>query len=226
MELTLPQVARLFEVTENAVTRWIQQENLPAYEVNSQVRFDRAELLEWAALRRQPFDPAIYHDKNGDRVAQISLADAIERGGVAQHISGAERADVYRAALAGLSLPEGLDREDLLQLFLARERLGGTAVGQGVAIPHPRCPVVLPGRGAAVRVCFLEQPLAFHTPDGQPVHTLFLAICPTVHEHLQLLARLAAVLRRDDFIQLLTERPPLQRVVAAVRASEATFGEA
>jgi PTS system nitrogen regulatory IIA component len=225
MELTLVQVARLFNVTENTVTRWVQQENLPAYEINSQVRFDRAELLEWAALRKRAFDPSILQKMNGDRVAQVNLAAAIERGGVAPRISAGNREEVYRAAVDGMPLPEGFDREGLLQLFLVRERLGGTAIGEGLAVPHPRCPIVLPGQAAMVYVCFLDQPLDFNAADGQPVDTLFFAICPTVHDHLQLLARLAAVLRCDAFRRVLATRPDHERLVAAARAAEESFGK-
>ena len=68
MRLTLRQVATLFSVSENTVTRWVQEENLPAQYVNSQYRFNRAELLEWAATMQRSFSPAIFQEINGDEV--------------------------------------------------------------------------------------------------------------------------------------------------------------
>jgi hypothetical protein len=50
-------------------------------------------------------------------------------------------------------------------------------------------------------------------------------ICPTVHEHLQLLARLACVLKLDNFLKLLESRPDKTRLVSAIRAEEANFAE-
>lgn len=225
MELSLPQVARLFDVTENTVTRWVQQDNLPVHEVNSQYRFNRAELLEWAAIRKLRFSPTIFQEINGDLVEQMSLAEAIERGGVALRVRGTDRYEVFRAAISELPVLKGLDRDNLLELLMAREKTGGTAVGDGIAIPHPRYPIVVPCGGSIVRVCYLEHPLDFHAADSKPVHTLFFMICPTVHEHLQLLARLASVLRRGDFRKLLSDRPDKTRLVAAVRAEEHSFGE-
>jgi PTS system nitrogen regulatory IIA component len=225
MQLTLRQVAGMFSVSENTVTRWVKEDNLPAHDVKSQYRFDRAELLEWAATNRRAFSPAIFQEINGDHVAEISLADALEGGGVALRVAGEDRYEVFRAAISGLPVPESFDRDTLLDLLLSREKSGGTAIGNGIAIPHPRYPVVLPGGASVVRVCYLDRPLDYHAGDGKPVVTLFLMICPTVHEHLQLLARLACVLKSDDFRKLLQARPDKTRLVSAVRAEEVAFSQ-
>jgi PTS system nitrogen regulatory IIA component len=120
-------------------------------------------------------------------------------------------------------VPASFDRDNLLDLLMAREKSGGTAIGNGIAIPHPRYPVVLAGGESVVRVCYLEQPLDYRASDGKPVSTLFLMICPTVHEHLQLLARLACVLKSENFQKLLRSQPDRTRLVSAVRAEEAAF---
>ncbi len=225
MQLTVPQVAKLFSVTESMVTSWVKQLNLPAHEVNSQYRFDRAELLEWATTNDKAFSPLIFQEINGDCIDKISLADSLDRGGVSLRVGGNDRYEVFREAIDGLPVPVSLDRESLLDLLMAREKSGGTAIGHGIAIPHPRYPVVLPGNVSVVRACYLEHPLDFNATDGRPVDTLFLMICPTVHEHLQLLARLAAVLQSADFRTLLNSRPDQTRLISAVRAAEAAFAE-
>jgi PTS system nitrogen regulatory IIA component len=225
MQLTLRQVAELFSVSENTVTRWVREENLPAHDVKSQYRFDRAELLEWAATNQRDFSPSIFQVINGDFVTKLSLADALSRGGVAMRVDGEDRYEVLRAAIAGLPLYGLFDRDNLLDLLMAREKSGGAAIGYGIAIPHPRYPIVLPGGESVVRVCYLADSLEYHAADGKPVDTLFLMICPTVHEHLQLLARLACVLKSDDFRKLLASHPDQTRLVSAVRAAEAGFTE-
>lgn len=225
MQLTLSQVARLFSVSENTVTLWVRQNNLPAHEVNSQYRFDRAELLEWAATHDKRFSPGIFQEIDGDHVAEISLADALQRGGVALRVGGNDRYEVFREVVDDVPVPESFDRDLLLDLLMAREKSGGTAIGYGIAIPHPRYPVVLPGSGSLVRTCYLRHPLDYHAADGKLVDTLFLMVCPTVHEHLQLLARLACVLQSADFRNLLASRPDQIRLISAVRAAEAAFAE-
>jgi len=223
MQLSLRQVAELFNVSENTVTKWVKEDNLPAHNVKSQYLFDRAELLEWAATTKRSFSPVIFQEINGDHVAEASLADALQRGGVALRVGGGDRYEVLRAASSDLPLPSSFDRDNLLDLLIAREKSGGTAIGNGIVIPHPRYPVVLPGGKSVVRACYLEKPLDYHASDGKLVDTLFLMICPTVHLHLQLLARLACVLKSVDFNKLLRSRPDKTRLVSAVRAEEASF---
>ena len=155
----------------------------------------------------------------------IGLADALQRGGVLPRVDGNDRYEVFRAAIDDLPVSGAFDREGLLDLLMARERSGGTAIGHGIAIPHPRYPLVLPGCGALVRVCFLVHPLEYRAPDGRQVDTLFLMICPTSQEHARLLAGLAGILQAADFRNLLGTRPSEVQLVSAIRAAEATFAE-
>lgn len=223
MHLTLRQVAHLFSVPENKITGWVQQENLPTHEVNSQYHFDRAEVLEWAVSTQHPVSAEIF--KRGNGGSKVSLAEALDRGGVGMQIVGNDRYEVLRSSIADLPIAPGLDRGTLLELLMAREKSGGSGIGHGIAIPHPRYPIVLPFRESVARVCYLECALEYPSVDGRPVDTLFLTICPTVHEHLELLARLASVLRGADFRTLLASRPDKTRLLSAVRAAERTFDE-
>lgn len=166
MPLTTADVARLFGVSAGTVARWVQEQNLPASEVDSQYRFNREELLEWATIHKLAIPAAVLQPSGGGQAGEPSLADALAYGGVAYRLPGTDRGELLQAALQGLPLPEDADREALLSLFLARERLGTTAVGDGVAIPHPRCPLVLALPQPAVRLCFLAQPHDFGALDG------------------------------------------------------------
>ena len=76
---------------------------------------------------------------------------------------------------------------------MARESIGSTALGKGIAIPHPRRPIVLPVATSTISVFFLKTPIQFGAVDGQPVHTVFALVAPTVQSHLHLLA--AALVR-------------------------------
>jgi PTS system nitrogen regulatory IIA component len=226
MIMTLKDVADLFNVGENKIHRWIQEDNLPAEVVNSRYRFNRGDLLEWATLRKIHISPAIFQHANGDALQETGLADALELGGVTHLASGWPGADlrsVLQLALDKMPLPENFDRLELVELLLARESVGSTALGDGIAIPHPRYPVVLDLPRPAVRLCFLAEPIDFRAPDGKPVDTLFVIVCPTVHDHLQLLARLASVLSDENFRRLLRARAPEAEVIREARRVEEGF---
>jgi PTS system nitrogen regulatory IIA component len=198
MKLTMRELGEMFKVTEAVVTRWIRHRGLPAQRVAGQFRFNRAEVLDWAVENRvevkaRPGGP------RADSPAGVGLAVALEAGGIHYKVPGETRDAALGAVVARLSLPEDFDRQSLLRLFLAREALGSTAVGDGIAIPHVRHPIVLHVPRPLVTLCFLKRPIAYHAPDGKPVRVLFSLISPTVAGHVQLLARLSHALHDSGF---------------------------
>ncbi len=96
-----------------------------------------------------------------------------------------------------------LDADDLLRRFLARERLGSTGVGHGIAIPHCRVSINADagGTGAIGALITLNHPIEFDAIDAEPVDILFAMLVPEeAHdEHLKNLAALAGALTRSEF---------------------------
>ena len=86
---------------------------------------------------------------------------------------------------------EQLSGRTLFDELLARERLGSTGLGDGVAIPH--CRIDCDEISAAFLK--LEEPVDFDAPDGQPVDLLFVLVVPPEekHAHLEVLANLARI---------------------------------
>lgn len=223
MQLTLPDVVRLCGVTESQVHHWIQEEELPVQVVNNQYRFSRMELLEWATMRGIRLSPAIFTDAAGGTEERGELLDALAYGGVAYLTVPPAGADVHSLllrAVEGMPLPREFRAEQLVELLLARHSVGTTALGEGIAIPHARYPVLLGVARPAIRLCLLSHPVDFHSPDGKPVDTLFIMVCGTVHEHLRLLAKLAGVLREESFRRFLRTRPGKEVLLEEVRRRE------
>ena len=94
-----------------------------------------------------------------------------------------------------------------------RERLGSTAIGHGIAIPHGRTPAFDSARGAFLR---LAEPVDFGASDGMPVDLVFAMAVPEhfTQQHLQLLAELAEQFADDGFRAALRAAPD----AAALRA--------
>ena len=80
----------------------------------------------------------------------------------------------------------------------ARERLGSTGLGQGIAIPHGRIKGLQRTLGAFIRP---QQPIPFDAPDGRPVSQVFVLLVPehATEEHLQLLSELAQMFSDKTF---------------------------
>jgi nitrogen PTS system EIIA component len=101
-------------------------------------------------------------------------------------------------------------RSRVYDSLFAREKLGSTGLGQGVAIPHGRIKGLKDALGAVVR---LKQPIPFDAPDGQPVGLIFVLLVPdrATDAHLQILSELA---------QMFSDRAFRERLLAAPTAAE------
>ena len=198
MELRVRDVSKMLNVSERKVYAWIKDGSLPAYRVNEQYRFNRAELLEWATSRNMEVPADLFH--NGDeKVEPPSFADALAEGGVFHGVGGTDKGSVLQAIVDVMQLPASVNRDLLVRVLLAREALGSTGVGDGIAIPHPRNPILLRIEKPEICLCFLSNPIDFGAIDGKPVHTLFTLASPTVQDHLHLLSRIAYLLRNPGF---------------------------
>jgi PTS system nitrogen regulatory IIA component len=85
---------------------------------------------------------------------------------------------------------DGIAKSVVFDSLFARERLGSTGLGQGVAIPHGRIKGLKDALGAFFR---LGQPIPFDAPDGNPVTLVFVLLVPekATEKHLQILSELA-----------------------------------
>ncbi len=220
MNLSVRDTARILDVSEKTIYRWIKQHSIPAYRVQDQYRFNRAELLEWATSRRLNVSSEICAEPDAAGHPLPSLSVALEDGGVHYRVSGFDKESALREVVHLLRLPEEVDREFLLRVLLAREALATTAVGDGIAIPHVRNPVVLHIDRPAISLCFLEQPIEYSALDGKPVQVLFTIISPTTRAHLNLLAKLSFILRGLEFRRALQDQVSRKDLLARVRQEE------
>ena len=101
---------------------------------------------------------------------------------------------------------EKLSRSTVFDSLFARERLGSTGLGHGVAIPHGRIKGLKEARGAFLR---LAAPVPFDSPDGKPVSLLFVLLVPEQANelHLQILSELAQRFSDRSFRDALTAAP-------------------
>jgi PTS system nitrogen regulatory IIA component len=220
MELTVREVARYLGVSEKEIYRWVGEGSIPLHKVGGNYRFNRTELLEWANARNIRVSTAIYR-KEDDARPLPSVAEALEAGGILYHLAGADKAAVLRSMVDVLPFPPTVDRDTVYQIILAREAMGTTAIGSGIAIPHARHPIILQEVSSPkITLCFLDQKVDFGAQDGLPVHTLFWLVSPSVRSHTHMLARLAALVQNKNFQALLARRPSVAEVLNETRLLE------
>lgn len=155
---------------------------------------------------------------------QASLAALIERGGVYYNIGGATPPEALGEAAQALALPKGMDRESLLRAVLEREALMPTAIGNGIAIPHPRNPLFSDEALQRVAVLFLKSPIPYNALDRKPVSVFFLILSANARSHLAVLGEISHLCQRPDFLSLLVSRPSTAELVAFIAEAEASWG--
>lgn len=213
-------------VSPDTVRRWARQGRLGVMRPSGEFNFEHAELERWAAaqglqLRR----PGAYSSRIlvTDPGAQ-PLATALGRGTVLHEVAGATPSEVLFNLVERALLPESVDREGLVSQLEAREALASTGLGDGVALPHPRTPSATFVSEPTVVIAMLEHEVDWRAIDGQPVHTAILLLSPSPQLHLQVLSRLAFLLREERFLELLRTRAEADTVRAAVIELEPAEG--
>jgi PTS system nitrogen regulatory IIA component len=223
MQLDLKDAASIFSVPEKVIHLWIKQKDMPAYQVGGQYRFNRAELLEWATEREVGVAAEIMSKRADTEFQPPRLDEALKRGGICHHVEGKEKGAVLRAVVDVMPVPQDVDRSFLYEMLLARESLGSTAIGDSIAIPHVRHPIVLHIPHPTVTLCFLDHPVDFGAVDGKPVDILFTLVSPTVRAHQHLLSKLAFALKNPQFRAVLTRKGPGEEVIGEAARVEETL---
>ena len=140
------------------------------------------------------------------------IAELLPVANIALDVDVATKSRLFEAAGALFAASSGVDGSLVATSLAAREKLGSTGLGQGVAIPHGRIKGLKEARGAFVR---LKQPVPFDAPDGKPVSQVFVLLVPeqATDLHLQLLSELAQMFSEKGFREKLSgahhdRRPP------------------
>jgi len=99
-----------------------------------------------------------------------------------------------------------VNEQEVFESLFSREKLGSTALGYGIAIPHGRIKHLKETACAFIR---LNTPIAFDAPDNQPVDLIFILLAPATATdvHLQILGELAAMFSSEALRALLRTTP-------------------
>ncbi len=138
------------------------------------------------------------------------IADLLPAANVLLELDTSSKTGLFEAVAALIEANAGLSRKLVVDSLVAREKLGSTGLGQGVAIPHGRIRGLTQAQGAFAR---LKAPIPFDAPDGKPVAQVFVLLVPehATEKHLQLLSELA---------QMFSEKSFRERLVAASTAAD------
>ena len=126
------------------------------------------------------------------------IAQILPLSNIVPDLEASSKKRVFEQAGLLFENNQGIARSVVFDSLFARERLGSTGLGLGVAIPHGRIKGLKEAAGAFFR---LTTPVQFDSPDGRPVDLLFVLLVPEQanETHLQLLSELAEMFSDSSF---------------------------
>lgn len=170
-----------------------------------------------------------------------NLADLVRRGGVYHNVSGSYPVEILSNIINNLhnNTPDKTQNtalhpmpdfnpqkaEALLQAVIERETIISTGIGKGIALPHPRTPLLEENEKPFVAIAFPAQPLDWNTPDGSKVHTIFLIISKSANQQLGILSKINFLCQQDKFYDLISSGAQKEGIIAAIEEAERAWGK-
>lgn len=153
----------------------------------------------------------------------MKVTDFLSEETVLPDLQGATKPQVLRELAAALiALHNDIALEKLLAVLAERERLGSTAIGDGIAIPHGKLGGVSRIRGAFGRH---RSGVDFESLDGNPTHLFFLLVAPeeSTNLHLKALARVSRLLKNEALRARLLEAPDAAAIFRLIKQEDSKY---
>jgi len=157
---------------------------------------------------------------SGSPTRMDSLAQLITRGGIYYGVGGDNRAEFMSDLTGRLTAMPTYKKQALLQAVMERETLMSTGIEKGIALPHPRTPMLEDGEEPFAAIAFPLSPLDWDTPDNSRVHSVFLIVSKSAKQHLGVLSGINVLCRQESFYSLLSKQAAKEQIIAAIDEAE------
>ncbi len=153
------------------------------------------------------------------------LTEVLQEDLVVAELESKDKEDVIKE-MASRFVGAGVvkDEKKFVEALREREKIGTTAIGDGIAIPHARSDAV---EGLTVVLARSEQGIDFESLDGKPVHLIFMiASSPDINkEYLQILARIARLCKNDKMRNALVKAKDKRAIMDLIKGFDAGSGK-
>lgn len=152
----------------------------------------------------------------------MNIVDVLKKEYIVSDLVSKDKQAVLREiSKALLHNHEDMDPEAVFNVLMARENLGSTGIGEGIAIPHGKMPgleepVVSFGRS--------REGIPFDSMDGLPAHLFFAIVAPenSTGVHLKLLAKISRMLKDEKFRERLMKAESAEEIYKEIKIKDAS----
>jgi len=135
-----------------------------------------------------------------------TILERLKKGGIHYNVKGNNPFQVIENLISLVNFKEDIDINLVKTSLIERESMMYTSIGNGIAIPHPKNPVVKREEDEIIAIAMLETPINYGTSDKIPVHTAIFVIASNSINHFDTISQLGKILKTKDFINLLKNR--------------------
>ncbi|HNX37733.1 MAG TPA: PTS sugar transporter subunit IIA [Candidatus Cloacimonadota bacterium] len=215
--ISVKEAADILKVSTKKVYLWISEGYIPCQRLGNHYYLERDVVLaKLAELGGTEFNPAQDNDPLINMMLQL--------GGIHYDVPADSKQSALYNALSQIKAIDAKAMDPIFRMFLSREELASTGIGDGIAIPHSRSPLVGFTSEPLLSLSYLAAPIEFDALDGVPVNILFMLISPNMQTHLRILAKLSFLLQDTDCRGLILDKAPAERIISSVAEAEQRFG--
>ncbi len=212
--MTTRELAKYIQLNEKTVIKLAQSGEIPGKKIGSQWRFhldaiDRYLQEDIVHAPDEELNMIINTAENILPLSKLTHLDLIKLDSKAKDAHEVLMELTQIAAHSGITL----SKSDLFTQLKRREQMLSTAIGNGVAVPHPRYPSPELFKKPGIVIMRSKTGIEYNAPDNKPVH-LFLMTC-TLSEfvHLRLLAQIAKLLHTSNFGEKIKHAKSKQQII-------------
>jgi nitrogen PTS system EIIA component len=226
--MTLEELACMLGADPRRLERMAQSGEIPCQKVGGQLRFNRATVTEWLQQNMSTFKEEHLAEVDAGITAhreakpdELVISALLRPDAVTTSLGSRTKNSTLRS-LVDLAENTGLvyDPKELLEAVMYREELCSTAIGDGIAIPHPRRPLPYAIAEPLLVVAKTSQGIAFGAPDGRLTNLFFFTASQDDRHHVHILARLFRMILNSDLVPRLLDAPTPQDMIAAMTQRE------
>jgi nitrogen PTS system EIIA component len=221
MELKLIDLMDILELSEKQVKKLIKEKNLPFYKIRNEYKFNKAEIYNWILKNNIKFSNKVLDLSLTNK--PVIMIDLIKKGGIFYQIKGNSIGETIANSVNSINTPKEISKEKIITSLLEREEMMPTSVGNGIAIPHSRNPIITDVNNESISLCFLKEKIDFNAIDGIYVDTLFILLSANPKRHLEILSKIAYLCQQNDFMSLLKNKSQKNEILKYVESFDLTI---
>ncbi|MGB2599858.1 MAG: PTS sugar transporter subunit IIA [Candidatus Omnitrophota bacterium] len=201
--MTTKELSNYIKLNEKTIIKMAQNKELPGVKVGNQWRFHIEavdQYLQRDIVENTPSEELNMIIRTTDQI--VPLSRLVDKSLIELDLEARNAKEVLRK-LADIADKAGMvaDKNKLINELEKREKMLSTAVGKGIAIPHPRYPSTELFTKPNIIIARSKNGVDFEAPDKKKVHLFFMTCAPDVFSHLRLLAKTAKVLQAETAIK-------------------------